>query len=198
MTKLKKYFAAAIFLSGAANINIALAQKQPQPVTINICTTPQNALESFKDKVLKVLMEEKHKPKKFQSNQCKQETVMSNDVATIADFKGLGNNQKFNQEHPALFEVYFTDADCERQCLNKAGGWISSYELPIKFWPEEKEWHTAMKNRLVMGYAIEQMKAADKVSATINNYPESERVKRYNEARDEYTQALNFIRKYGF
>lgn len=142
-------------------------------------------------------MEKKHRPYVFSPNECKRETIMSNDVASIPNFKSLGNTPKFKQEHPAVFEVYFTDADCERQCMNKAGGWISSYELPTRFWPEGDQWVKAMKNRVVMGYALEQMKAADKVAESINSYPENERISRYEESRKTYTEWLEFMRRYG-
>lgn len=195
---MKNYFVIGLYLATSASFNHALAQKPPQPRTINICSTPQNALESAREKYLQVISEGKRKPNEFRPDQCKHETVMSNDVATSPNFKSLGNDPKLNQEHPVAFEVYFTDADCERQCLNKAGGWVSSYELPIQFWPEGNEWNKAIKNRAAMGFFLEQMKAANKVLQRINSYPEKERLARYEESRKSFNEGLKFMQIYGF
>lgn len=125
---------------------------------------------------------------------------MTNDPTFVTSVAGIGD-PKFKKEHPVAFEVSIVDAKCEKQCVDKASGWVSSYELPSEMWPSEEEWLAARTNSVSLNGHVAAMAAANRVARNINKtegLTPQQRQDRYQEAMKTYNAGVLVLQNYGF
>lgn len=171
------------------------AEKPPKPLSLMMCPDSQSARQSLHDKFMLEVKNGDHKTSDL-TQVCKAVSVMSDDYVFTPHFNGLGD-EEHKRKYPIAFEVFVVDADCERHCPNKAEGWVSSYELPLDFWPAEDEWVEARANRLIMEGHITGMSAANRMLKRIKEYPKEGQAEMYKRGRDIHLKGFQFMRNYG-
>lgn len=172
--------------------------ESPKPITLMMCKDSNSARNSFENKYMLEIKNGDFKITDL-SKTCEEVTVMSNDFVFLTNFSGLGDIE-FKKKYPIAFELAFVDEACERQCLNKAEGWVSSYELPLELWawPNGEEWVEARANRLSMDSSIDTIVAANRMLASIQDYPVNEQRAMYDRGQEAVAAGLRFMRNYGF
>ncbi|MGU0800200.1 hypothetical protein ACSETL_34765 [Pseudomonas aeruginosa] len=129
------------------------------------------------------------------TSECKYVTAAEQDLVFTPNFYSYNGLA----ERVIAFEIYIVDANCERQCPNKFGGWASSYELPQHFWPKGEGWLTAYyNNRQGIHVSILKITAANRVFLGMDKYDtQGDRDYMRKVAMKGYSEGTEFLKTYG-